>query len=245
MKRNILSLAILSLSFFFICVPAFSESDEDAEARAMLEALKNRPARSSGVLDDETRKKLLEQQNAAFEQQKIEKQREEESKKLKQYEGSKYLEKLHSKIKSSISTKDIDFLYKKYDSANSTYYKKLPEVKASFAAYKSWKVDNSPEAMVSLSKESIEFSYVNSDGKKVEEKIDFTVISKEYYQFSKTGKEKFDDKQIGFEYVIKTKELGIIHIWCSDFWQTSKQQTKVWFEAAGVLDFDDLIFMRG
>ena len=62
---------------------------------------------------------------------------------------------------------------------------------------------------------------------------------------SRLIKEKFYDKGVGGEIILKTKEAGTIHIWYSEGHYSNNQQVKVWIEGLGEVDFDELVYYLG
>lgn len=233
MKKSILVLSVLFLGGMLFAKPSVDD----------ILKIKN-----SSVLSEDARKKLLEQQNEAFKQQEIEKQKLEESKKKKPLEGSKYLSTVENKINASKKTGDCGFLYKKYDSKNASYYKKETGKVPVFSANKAWYTDSNEteqEALFSISLSEIELNYINDNGEEVNKRINLTNTSSELYISKKTGKEKYNSKGVAGEIIFKTKEAGTIHIWYNDGQYSNNQQVKVWIEGLGEIDFHEIVYYGG
>lgn len=204
--------------------------------------------KNQSLLSEDERAKLIAQQQEAFNQQELEKEKLEASKIKKPREGSKYLSTVEKKIKDSKKTGDCGFLYKKYDSKNASYYKKEAEKVPSFNVYKAWYTTSDKseqEALFSISSSRITLKYLNDDGEEIEKTIKLTSTSSELYIPKKSGKEKFYDKGVGGEIILKTKEAGIIHIWYNEGQYSNNQQVKVWIEALGEVDFDEIVYHLG
>lgn len=221
-----------------------------ANAQAPEEVAVSTPktGRNQSLLSGEAREKLLAQQQEAFRQQELEEERIKDSKKKKPLEGSKYLSTVEKKIKDSKKTGDCGFLYKKYDSKNASYYKKESGKVPSFSAHKAWYTTSAKteqEALFSISSSEITLQYINDDGEEIKKNIKLSSTSSELYVAKKTGKEKYYDKGVGGEIILKTKEAGTIHIWYSDGQHSNNQQVKVWIEGLGEIDFDEIVYYLG
>lgn len=204
--------------------------------------------KNQSLLSEDARAKLLAQQQEAFRQQELEEERIKENNKKKPLEGSKYLSSVEKKIKDSKKTGDCGFLYKKYDSKNVSYYKKESGKVPSFSAHKAWYTTSAKteqEALFSISSSEITLKYINDNGEEIEKNIKLSSISSELYVAKKTGKEKYYDKGVGGEIILKTKEAGTIHIWYSDGQYSNNQQVKVWIEGLGEVDFDEIVYYLG
>lgn len=221
-----------------------------ANAQAPEEVAVSTPktGRNQSLLSGDAREKLLAQQQEAFRQQELEEERIKDSKKKKPLEGSKYLSTVEKKIKDSKKTGDCGFLYKKCDSKNASYYKKESGKVPSFSAHKAWYTTSAKteqEAVFSISSSEITLQYINDDGEEIKKNIKLSSTSSELYVAKKTGKEKYYDKGVGGEIILKTKEAGTIHIWYSDGQYSNNQQVKVWIEGLGEIDFDEIVYYLG
>lgn len=218
---------------------------EDTEYAAVTTS---RTRKNSSLLSEATRNQLLAQQQEAFRQQEQEKVYINDSKKKKPLEGSKYLSTVEKMIKNSKKTSDCEFLYKKYDSKNAFYYKKETSKIPSFSVHKAWYVTSEKteqEALFSISSSGITLRYINDEGEEIENKIRFKLTSSELYIPKKNGKEKYYDKGVGGEIILKTEEAGTVHIWYNEGQYSSNQNVKVWIEALGEVDFDEIVYLRG
>lgn len=198
------------------------------------------------LLAGNARQKLLDQQMEDFKKQ--EEARNQKNNKRKPLEGSKYLSTVVKKLKESKKTGDCGFLYKKYDSKNAAYYKKESGKIPLFKANKAWYTNSNKteqEALFSISLHTMTLRYINDDGEEVDDAIEFTVTSSEFYTAKKTSKDKYYSNGVGGEVVINTKEAGTIHIWYDDGNYSGKQNVKIWIEALGEVDFDELVFYLG
>lgn len=156
--------------------------------------------------------------------------------KIEQGEGSKYLSQAKDKILSAKNKSDCGLLYKKCDSKNAASYAKQnkPPVDA-FIAYKEWTTEaGKTDALLSVSPGRITFRYYDTEGEEVEDYIELSRESEEFYKFNKSG-----------EYVLKTKEAGTIHVWFSDSHNGVDQKVKVWIEGLGELDFGEFVYVAG
>lgn len=220
----------------------------EIEDDAAVEKLNSKKKNNQSLLNGAEREKLLRQQEESFKQQSFEQEKLNESKKKKPLEGSRYLSTVEKKIKDSKKTGDCGFLYKKYDSTNALYYKKESGKVPSFSAHKAWYTTSSrteQEALFSISSGEITLKYINDNGEEIEKNIKLTLTASELYVAKKTGKEKFYDKGVGGEIILKTKEAGTIHIWYSEGHYSNNQQVKVWIEGLGEVDFDELVYYLG
>lgn len=217
--------------------------DDDA-----FEKINSKKKNNQSLINGAEREKLLRQQQEAYKQQELEQEMLNESKKKKPFEGSKYLSNVEKKIKDSKKTSDCGFLYKKYDSKNASYYKKKTGKVPSFSAHKAWYTTSSKteqEALFSISSSEITLKYINDNGEEIDKNIKLTLTSSELYVAKKTGKEKFYDKGVGGEIILKTKEAGTIRIWYSEGQYSGNQKVKVWIEALGEVDFDEFVYYLG
>lgn len=96
-----------------------------------------------------------------------------------------------------------------------------------------------------ISSGEITLKYINDDGEEIKKNIKLTLTASELYVAKKNGKEKFYDKGVGGEIILKTKEAGTIHIWYSEGHYSNNQQVKVWIEGLGEVDFDELVYYLG